>query len=99
MIDILLVVHMVIAALLIVVILMQKTGSDSLGGLSGGGGGGSGLVSARSAANFLTRTTIVLAALFMINAIILANLSGKKDSGISNTIEEQLEVDAVPMAK
>jgi preprotein translocase subunit SecG len=98
MINILLVVHIVIAVLLIIVILMQKSGSDGLGGLGGGGGGG-GLVTARAAANFLTRTTIVLATLFMINAIVLANLSGKKDSGIANTIEKELEADAIPMAK
>ncbi|MDX1923793.1 MAG: preprotein translocase subunit SecG [Rickettsiaceae bacterium] len=75
MLNILLVVQIVISLLLIVVILIQRTGADSLSGLSGGGN--TGVMSARSAANFLTNATIVLAALFILNSILLANLSSK----------------------
>jgi preprotein translocase subunit SecG len=96
MLDILLVVQVVVAILLIIVILLQKSGSDGISGLSGGGSGG-GLVTARTAANFLTRTTVVLAAIFMVNAIALANLSGKKHT--HNNIGKQLEENTVPLAK
>jgi preprotein translocase subunit SecG len=42
----------------------------------GGGGGFGGLMTARGSANLLTRTTAVLAALFMLTSISLAYLSG-----------------------
>lgn len=90
MIDILLIVQIVISVLLITVILIQRTGSDSLSGLSGGGN--TGVVSARAAATFLSRTTIILATIFMINSIILANLSTKsKNSKIIEQIESEIE--------
>ena len=67
----LLVVHAIIAAALVAVILMQK----SEGGGLGMGGSPSGLMSARGAADFLTRATTVLAALFIIMSIGLAALA------------------------
>ncbi|MDX2049723.1 MAG: preprotein translocase subunit SecG [Rickettsiaceae bacterium] len=88
MLNILLIVQITISILLILVILIQRTGADSLSGLSGGGN--SGVVSARTAANFLTKTTIVLAAMFMINSIILANLSSKTKQ---DSIIERLKIE------
>jgi preprotein translocase subunit SecG len=64
----LLVVHAIIAAALVTVILMQRSEG---GGLTTGGSP-SGLMSARGAANFLTRATSVLAGLFIAMAIVLA---------------------------
>lgn len=64
----LLVVHGLLALALVAVILMQKSEG---GGLTGGGSAG-GLVSARGAANLLTRTTSILAALFIISSLGLA---------------------------
>ncbi len=100
MMNILLFIHMVIAVLLIVVILLQRTGTDGLSGI--GGGNNMGVVSARSAANFLTKTTIVLASLFFINALILANLSSRKTPDIAEKLEQQdnkLQEDSLPIAK
>ena len=64
----LLVVHAIIAATLVTVILMQK----SEGGGLGMGGSPSGLMSARGAADFLTRATAVLATVFVLFSIALA---------------------------
>lgn len=64
----LLVVHAIIAAALVAVILMQK----SEGGGLGMGGSPSGLMSARGAADFLTRATATLATLFVAMSIGLA---------------------------
>ncbi|WP_298092694.1 preprotein translocase subunit SecG, partial [uncultured Sphingomonas sp.] len=64
----LLVVHAIIAAALVTVILMQR----SEGGGLGMGGSPSGLMSARGAADFLTRATAVLATLFVGFSIVLA---------------------------
>jgi len=65
----LLVVHAVIAAALVGVILIQRSEG---GGLGMGGGSPSGLMSARGAADFLTRSTSVLGALFVIMSIVIA---------------------------
>lgn len=88
MINILLIVQIVISVLLIAVILLQRTGADSLSGLSGGGN--TGVVSARAAATFMSRTTIILAVLFIVNSIILANLSIKpKSSKLEQEISKE----------
>jgi len=67
----LLVLHAIIAACLVTVILMQK----SEGGGLGMGGSPSGLMSARGAADFLTRATAVLASLFVLLSIVMAVLA------------------------
>jgi preprotein translocase subunit SecG len=64
----LLIVQTLIAAAMVAVILMQR----SEGGGLGVGGSPSGLMSARGAADFLTRATTVLATLFIILCIVLA---------------------------
>lgn len=85
----LLFIHLIIALLLIVVILLQKTNADGLSGI--GGGGNMGLVSGRSAANFMTKTTIILAIVFFVNAIVLANLSTKNTSKITKKMETEMQ--------
>lgn len=66
-----LVVHTLIAAALVGVILIQR----SEGGGLGIGGGPTGLMTARGAANLLTRATTILATLFIGTSILLAVLS------------------------
>ncbi len=87
MLNTLLFIHLIIALLLVVVILLQKTSTDGLSGI-GGSGNNMGLMSGRSAANFLTRTTIVLGVIFFANALMLANLSSKSHKSISSKIEK-----------
>ena len=70
----LLVVHAIIAAALVAVILMQR----SEGGGLGMGGSPSGLMSARGAADFLTRATTVLATLFVAMCVFLAVLAANR---------------------
>ena len=72
----LLVIHAIIAAALVAVILMQK----SEGGGLGTGGSPSGLMSARGAADFLTRSTAVLAAVFVTLSIVLAVLAANRQT-------------------
>ncbi|MFA7585851.1 MAG: preprotein translocase subunit SecG [Novosphingobium sp.] len=87
----LMVVQAVVAAALVGVILMQR----SEGGGLGVGGSPSGLMSARGAADFLTRTTAVLAAVFVVLSIALAVLAVNTTSGreIDTTLDR-----AVPQA-
>ena len=75
----LLVVQALIGAALVGVILIQK----SEGGGLGVGGSPSGFMSARGAADFLTRSTAVLAGLFVLLSIVLAALAVKQGSGES----------------
>lgn len=64
----LLVVQAIVAALLVTVILMQK----SEGGGLGVGGSPAGFMSARGAADFLTRSTSILATVFVLLSIAMA---------------------------
>lgn len=64
------VVQAVVAAVLVAVILMQRSEGGGLG--LGGGGSPGGLMSARGAADFMTRATAFLAVLFVILSIVLA---------------------------
>lgn len=81
----LLVVFAVVAAALVGVILMQR----SEGGGLGMGGSPSGLMSARGAGDFLTRTTAILASMFVILAIAMAFVSAKQGApaGVDETLE------------
>lgn len=71
------VVQALVAAALVGVILMQR----SEGGGLGVGGSPSGMLSARGAADFLTRATAVLATLFVILSIVLAALAVDVSTG------------------
>ncbi|HEX8382490.1 MAG TPA: preprotein translocase subunit SecG [Sphingomonas sp.] len=77
----LLVLHAIIAAALVTVILMQK----SEGGGLGMGGSPSGLMSARGAADFLTRATSVLAVAFVSMAVILAVFAATRQTATVDT--------------
>ena len=68
----LLIVQTLVAAALVSVILMQR----SEGGGLGVGGSSSGFMTARGAADFLTRSTSVLGGLFVILSIALAAYAG-----------------------
>jgi preprotein translocase subunit SecG len=68
----LLVVQTLVAAALVAVILMQR----SEGGGLGVGGSSAGLMTARGAADFLTRATAILGGLFIILSISLAAIAG-----------------------
>jgi preprotein translocase subunit SecG len=68
----LLIVQTLVAASLVSVILMQR----SEGGGLGVGGSSSGFMTARGAADFLTRATAVLGGLFIILSITLAAMAG-----------------------
>ena len=68
----LLIVQSFVAIALIGVILMQR----SEGGGLGVGGSSSGFMTARGAADFLTRTTAILAGIFVTLSIVLAAIAG-----------------------
>jgi len=74
--TVIIVIHLMVVVALVGVVLLQR----SEGGALGIGGGGSSFLSARGAANALTRTTAILAAAFFATSImlgILARVGGK----------------------
>jgi preprotein translocase subunit SecG len=85
-----LVMQAIIAAALVAVILMQR----SEGGGLGVGGSPSGLMSARSAADFLTRMTSILATLFVGLSIVLAVMASTRGH---STIDTSLAKGAAPL--
>ena len=91
MITFLLVVHTLIAIGLVGVILLQRSEG---GGLGIGGGTGGGLMSARGAANLLTRSTTVLATLFIGSSIVLAVLAAGTNK--PKTIDTSLAAQTTP---
>lgn len=91
--EVLLVIQLFVAIALVAVILLQR----SEGGALGIGGGPGGMMSARGAANLLTRATAILAAVFIgisLALAILARLESGRDSIITGTddaIEQALD--------
>lgn len=84
----LLIIQTLIAASMVAVILMQR----SEGGGLGVGGSSSGFMTARGAADFLTRSTAVLGGLFIVLSILLAAIAGasrepaKVDTSLVNQV-------------
>lgn len=83
----LIVVQGIIAASLVGVILMQRSEGGGLGG-----GSPAGLMSARGAADFLTRTTAILASAFVLLSITLAFVAARE--GGPTAINETLKTTA-----
>ena len=93
-----LIVQTLVAAALVAVILMQR----SEGGGLGVGGSSSGFMTARGAADFLTRSTAVLGGLFVILSIGLAAIAGvsrepaEVDTSLANTVAPAPVAPAAP---
>ena len=90
----LLIIQAVIAAGLVGVILVQKSEG---GGLTSSGSP-SGLMSARSAADFLTRTTAILATAFIAMSILLAFLAANRHGATIDASLQRATPAAAPQA-
>tara|TARA_B100000686_G_scaffold128240_1_gene135450 strand:- start:610 stop:912 length:303 start_codon:yes stop_codon:yes gene_type:complete len=80
-----LIINIILAILLIITILLQK----SEGGALGLGASQDSFVTSRSAGSFLTKTTAILATLFIITSISLTVMSKEKFS--STSVLEKVE--------
>jgi preprotein translocase subunit SecG len=91
----LIVVQGIIAASLVGVILMQRSEGGGLGG-----GSPAGLMSARGAADFLTRTTAILASAFVLLSITLAFVAAREGgpTRINETLEKTAPANGVAPA-
>lgn len=89
----LLIVQTVVAFALVTVILMQR----SEGGGLGVGGSSSGFMTARGAADFLTRSTAILGGLFILLSIALAGVAGLKHRDV--TVDESVANQVAPVSQ
>ena len=83
--NIILTIHIILAVLLIGSVLMQK----SEGGALGIGTGSDSLMSSRSAGNFLTKFTSIVALLFVITSISLTAIN--REDSKSNSVIDKIE--------
>ncbi len=92
--SVLLTLHLIITVCLVIVILIQRSGADGMSGMGGGGAmGGMGLMSGRGTANLLTRMTAILAAAFMINALLMGYLVSHRDK---QTLVDKIQQEGTP---
>lgn len=75
--EIILVIQLLVALAMVAIILLQRSEGGALGM------GGSGMMSARGTANFLTRATTILAAIFLSLTLVLAILASKRSDNTS----------------
>ena len=87
--TVLIVIHLMVVAALVAVVLLQR----SEGGALGMGGGGSNFMSARGAANALSRTTAILAACFFATSIALGILAGVEGGSVLDNLPIQNQQD------
>lgn len=76
MLNILLTIHAIITLALVGIILIQRSSADGLAGIGGGGGN---FMSGRATANILTKTTAILATLFIANSLFLAVMFNQRE--------------------
>lgn len=88
--TVLLVIHLLVAVFLVAVILLQRSEGGALDGL-GGGSGASSFLTARGTSNLLTRTTAILATIFIATSISLSLYYKGKSTGIKSIAESIAE--------
>lgn len=72
-----LVVHIILAVCLVALVLMQRSEGSSLGGL-GGGNSAANFMTGRSVTNMLSKSTAILAVLFVITTLTLGILAKRQ---------------------
>ena len=94
--NLLLITHLVMAVTLVVLVLLQQGKGAQAGAAFGGGSSGSSqsLFGARGSANFLTRTTAIIATIFFVTTLSLAYLYANRSSNssvVTGSVIEQIE--------
>jgi preprotein translocase subunit SecG len=94
MLEVVLVIQVMVTIFLIAVIMIQKSEGGGLG-IGGSGGGMGDFLGAKGTANLLTRVTAILAAAFMILAIVLAILTAQVNRDSNSIVDKVLQVEEV----
>ncbi len=101
MVNILIAIHVLVAIAIVGLVLVQHgKGADAGAAFGGGGGGASGsLFGSQGSANFLSRTTAVLATVFFLTSLSLTYLYSKSAKLTSVTDSVIQEVEKTPPVK
>ncbi|MEO0329241.1 MAG: preprotein translocase subunit SecG [Pseudomonadota bacterium] len=91
--TVLIVIHLMVVVALVAVVLLQRSEGGALGIGGGGGGGGGNFMTARGAANALTRTTAILAFTFFVTSIGLGIISGIERGSVLDNLPIQNQED------
>lgn len=93
--SLLLTVHILVAIVIIGLVLMQHGKGADMGAAFGSGASGS-LFGATGSANFLSRTTGILAAVFFATSLSLAYVASSKPKTTGSVMQEQVQSQTVP---
>lgn len=88
--------YVIVCGLLIITILLQQGKGGDIANAFGGGGGSQAVFGARSGATLLTRATSVLAALFVIGALVLTVWGTRGPSSVVGGIDGPAATPAPP---
>lgn len=95
MINILIAIHVLVAASIVILVLVQHgKGADAGAAFGGGGGGASGsLFGSQGSANFLSRTTAVLATVFFLTSLSLTFLYSQsiKTTSVTDSVIQDVQ--------
>jgi preprotein translocase subunit SecG len=84
----LLILQIIVAVLMVILVLLQKSDGDSLSGIGGGSGGLSSVISSKASVSFLSKATMLLIGIFMLNCLILASISNAKKKSIQSDLDK-----------
>lgn len=84
------VIQIIVSALLILIVLLQRSEEDALGGI-GANASNAGIMPHKSTANILTRITMALFFVFMINSLLLATIAARNVSGGKGLVDKYIE--------
>lgn len=86
--TVLLVIHIMVSIALIGIVLMQRSASDGMGLSSSSS---TTFMSGRAAANFLTRTTAVLATLFILTSLAMGIITARNHAAPAVSIMDKID--------
>lgn len=87
----LLVLQVIIAVVMVLLVLLQKSDGDSLSGIGGGSGGLNSAISSKATASVLSKATMILIGVFMLNCLILASLSNASNNAVKEDLEKVIQ--------
>ena len=100
--NVIMFVHAIVAVVIILLVLLQHGKGADMGAAFGGGSSGS-LFGATGSANFLSRTTAILAAIFFVTSLAMAYIAthkprtGGAGGGVMEGVTSKPAVPAVPV--
>ncbi|MQY51160.1 preprotein translocase subunit SecG [Rhodocyclus tenuis] len=94
--SLILVVHLLVGAAVIGLVLVQHGKGADMGAAFGSGSSGS-LFGATGSANFLSRTTAVMAAVFFVTSLSLAYIESNKPKATGSVMQDAVKSPSVPV--